>query len=204
MGNSKTFRQNIAFAVSRILGPVPLICVGWFVMAFKSGIGFWKAIWVYPLIFLLTIAFPLLITTYLIATKRVSGIEWKNVHERKKYLPPIMVFTLITLNLLTYLFTNSTIFHLSLLFSAIMLTGVMFWIFDKKISAHMIVAVATFSTINLYFHLQFLWIFLLLVPIFWARYTLNVHSGKQLIAGILMPLGFIFLGLLLFGWPAVP
>lgn len=204
MGNSKNFRENLAFIVSRLLGPLPLICLLWLVVAIKSGIGFYKAIWVYPVIFVFTIAFPILVTTYLIATKKVSGIEWKNINERKKYLPPIMVFSLIILNFLTYILTNQTTFHLGLFLSGVMIITVLFWIFNKKISAHMVVAVVVFSAINLYFHLQFLWVFLLIIPIFWARLTLNIHSKKQLLAGIFMPLIYIFLGLLLFGWPRVP
>lgn len=204
MGNSKNFRKDLAFTISRVLGPLPLICVLWLVVSVKSGIGFWKAIWVYPLIFILTIAFPVLITTYLIVTKKVSGIEWKNVEERKKYMPGITIVSLFIGNVLTYFFTNNTIFHLQLLLSVILLTMILFWIFNKKISGHMVISIIVFSGINLFFHLRFWWLFFLIVPIFWARLTLNVHSLKQLLAGIFMPLFYIALGLILFGWPAIP
>jgi len=212
MGSPKTFRENIArldsakrarlaFLISRILGPLPLICILWLVVAVKSGIGFWKAIWVYPVIFVFVIAFPVLVTTYLVVTKRVSGIEWKNISERKKYMPSIAFISLVLLNFLTYILTNPTTFHLGLLLSAVMFTMILFWIFNKKISGHMVISVVTFSGINLYFHLQFLWLFLLIIPTFWARYTLNVHSLKQLVAGILMPLLFILVGIILLCCP---
>lgn len=196
--------KKLAFIISRILGPLPLLCLLWFVVAIKSGVGFWKALWVYPLILFVSLAIPISITTFLIIAKQVSGFDWKNLSERKKFIPPIAAFAIISLVVQTYFFTNKTIFHLSLLLSAIILTMIFFWTFlNRKVSGHMTIAVITFAGINLFLQLKFLWLFLLLIPIFWARITLNVHTKRQLIAGLIIPLIYIASAVLFFGWPKV-
>lgn len=196
---------NLAFIISRVLGPLPLACLLWFVTALKSGIGFYKALWVYPLIFLFTIGTFTIFTSYLIAIKKVKNIEWPDINERKKYLPSISLITIILLNFLTYFLTNPTTFHLSLLFSVVLLTMIFIWsFFNFKISGHVIIATITFAGVNLYFHNNFLWLFVLLIPIIWARYTLKMHTLAQLIAGFVLPATIGLFALLLFGYPAVP
>lgn len=197
--------RKLAYIISRVLGPLPLICLLWLATALKSGIGFWKALWVYPLIFIATIAVPNLITTYLIATKRVKGLDWPDLNERKKYLPTITLISILALTSMTKLLTNETIFHLSLLLSAIGISLILIWIFfNFKISAHIVVATGTFAGINLFFHMRFLWLFLLLIPIIWARLELKMHTFPQLVAGFLLPTVITLAAVLLFGWPAVP
>jgi len=197
--------KRLAFIISRALGPLPLLCLLWLVTAVKSGIGFWKALWVYPLILLVSLGIPVSITSYLVSKKIVKSIDWPNLQERKKYLPPLAFFSIVTLNIMSYYLTNETIFHLGILLSAIIATMIFFWAFlDRKVSGHMVIAFVTFSGINLFFHLQFLWIYLLIIPIYWARITLGVHTPKQLLAGIFIPAFYILVGILLFGWPNVP
>lgn len=194
-----------AFIISRILGPLPLLCLLWLTTALKSGIGLGRAIWVYPVIFIITIAIPTIITTYLISVKKVKDIEWSDIDQRKKYLPPITAFSVITLLFLTKILTNETIFHLSLLLSAIMVTMVLTWSFlNFKISGHIVIATLTFAGINLFYHQKFWWLFFLIPAIIWARNKLKIHTLAQLTAGFIMPATIVFLALLLFGWPVVP
>ncbi len=200
----KTNEDKLAFLISRIFGPLPMGIIIWLLTALTSGIGFWKALVVYPIIFFTTILIPLLITLFLHATKRVPDIEWKNIDDRKKYLLPLTIVALIILNVLTYFLTNWTIFHLGLLLSAILLTMSAIWvIFDFKISGHMAVATITFAYINLLFGLTFLWLFLLLIPIGWARWHLKLHTPKELTAGFALPIIYMLLALAIFGWPGV-
>lgn len=77
-------------------------------------------------------------------------------------------------------------------------------IFNFKISGHIIMATVTIAGVNLFLGRQFLWLFLLLIPIIWARSTLKVHTLAQLLAGFILPTVIMLLALLLFGWPAVP
>lgn len=195
----------MAFVISRLLGPLPLICLLWLVVAVKSGIGFWRAIWVYPLIFAISIAFPTIITTYLILTKRVVSLDWPDLAQRRKYMPLITIFAVITSGVLTAIFTSPTIFHLNLVFLTIFSAMVAIWvIFNFKISGHTTIATCTFLAINLFFHLKLMWLFLLLIPIIWSRLVLKMHTFSQLAAGIILPAVISLTALLLFGWPAVP
>jgi hypothetical protein len=197
--------KKVAFLVSRILGPVPLLCLLWLTTAVKSGIGFWKALWVYPLILLVTLIIPTIVTTYLITVKKVADIEWISIKARRRFLLPIGVYSLSCLLILTYLLTNRTIFHLTLLFSAIVVATILIYAFTNfKISAHIVTATTTIAAINLFFNQKLLWLFLLLIPIIWARYTLKVHTLKELIAGFILSSSILILALCVFGWPKVP
>lgn len=194
-----------AFIISRVLGPIPLLIVLWLVTAVKSGIGFWRAIWVYPLILLIALAIPTAITTYLIAVKKVSDIEWKRISDRRKYLFPLSIFPVFFLSLLTYLLTNQTIFHLTLLFNSIIVVMMMIYSFSNfKVSAHIAILTVTIATVNLFYHLNYLWLFLLIIPVVWARYILKIHTLRELAAGFLIPIIIMATGILLFGWPQVP
>ncbi len=200
MGN-----RSLAYLISRVLGPLPLLILLWFVTAVKSGIGFWKALWVYPVILLATIILPTSITTFLVATKKVKDIEWSNLKDRQKYLPPLAIISIFLLLILTYWLTNQTIFHLSLLLSLIIAGMVLTWvIFNFKISNHLVIATVTFAGVNLFFHFKFWWLFILLIPIIWARYVLKMHTLAQLIWGFILPAAIGLLAILLFGYPAVP
>lgn len=205
MAQPEQIKKRLAFIISRILGPIPLVCLLWLVTAVKSGIGLWRAIWVYPLIFLFSIAIPTTITTLLIVTKHVSSIEWKSVQERKRYLTPVMLSGLACLVILTKLLTNTTTFHLSLVTAVIVLTTItVYALFNFKISFHMVIASGVFAGVNLFFHQQFLWLYLLLLPIAWARFTLKLHTVSELGAGVIVANAIIILSVLLFGWPAAP
>jgi len=198
-------QKNLAFLISRILGPIPLLCVLWTVTAFKSGIGFWKAIWVYPVILIFSLLIPTAITTYLIAVKKVSGIEWKDIRSRRKFLVPIGIYSVTILIILSYLLTDGTIFHLTLLFSTIVIAIISIYsLTNFKLSTHTAIATITFATINLFYEQKFLWLFLLLFPIVWARLKLKVHTLSELVGGFILPTVILFLGLLLFGWPKIP
>ena len=198
-------RQRLAFLISRILGPLPLICLLWLTVAVKSGIGFWRAIWVYSLIFVVTIGIPMSITTALVATRRVKDIEWSDIKQRQKYMPALTTFAVASLIILSKLLIDGTVFHLSLVLSVIILAMMLIWsLFNFKISGHIVIATCTFMTINLYFHLKFIWLFLLLFPIIWARKTLKMHTFAELAAGIILPMAISLAAVIIFGYPNIP
>lgn len=198
-------KNNLAFIISRLFGPVTFIIFLWLTTALKSGLGFWKAIWVYPVIFVFSIGIPLIITTYLVAIKRASDIDWSNIEARNKYLLPLSIPTVSIFILLFYFLTNSTLFHLSLVLAVIMIAGIFITsILKFKISGHMILASMAIANFNLFFHMGYLWLYFLLIPIAWARYTLKVHTAKELLAGIILANGIMLLALLIFGWPNIP
>lgn len=197
-------KKFIAYLISRLFGPAPMLILLWLVTALKSGIGPLKALWVYPLILTVSLGLPLLLTTYLISIKKIKNIEWSDIEDRKKYFFPLAIGSSISLSLFSYLLTNPTTFHLSLLLCAIILTmAISYKYFNFKISGHIVIATVTFAGINLYYHQKFLWLFVLLIPIIWARHILKVHQLSEMIAGFIMPLLVTLVAILLFGYPAV-
>lgn len=196
-------KQKLAYLISRLLGPAPMICLLWLVTALRSGIGFWKALWVYPLIFVFSIGIPLLVTTFMVKTKRVD-IEWSKLEDRKKLIP-LALYALASGVILTYLLTTPTLFHLSLLLTVIIILAIaVSSLLHFKISGHIILATITVSGIILFFGFNYIWLYIILLPIIWARYTLKVHTLPQLIAGFILPTVIILLALLFFGWPQIP
>lgn len=196
-------QQKIAFIISRIFGPVPVICLLWLTTALKSGIGFWHALWVYPVIFIISLGIPIAIAFYLVNIKKKVDIEWKSLSDRRKY-SPIVLYSLLSATVLIYFLTNATTFHLALVLDAIMLCVLAIYRFTSfKVSGHILVSTLTISAINLYFSTKFIWLFLLLLPIMWARKTLKVHTWTELLAGFLIPMSIILISIAIFGWPSI-
>lgn len=81
--------------------------------------------------------------------------------------------------------------------------GIIWVFFDFKISGHMVIATLAVSGVNLFFGLHFFWLYLLLIPIMWARLTLKVHTYSELLAGILLPVTLMLAALAIFGWPKI-
>ena len=197
-------KSAIAFLISRLLGPFPLLGLLWLTTAFKSGIGFWKALWVYPLIGLTGIGLPMIVSTYILYKKRSTDLDWSDLSRRKKIFLVFLPFWLMTL-FLTRLLTNPTVYHLAELSGLIIFAIFAITIFfNYKISNHVAAASGVFWGINFLTHFQFPWLFLLLGPIIWSRYVLKVHTIRQLIGGLILSNGLIILALLIFGWPNVP
>ena len=195
--------QTIAFVISRLLGPLPLLCLLWLVTAFKSGIGFWKAIWVYPLIFIVAIGVPFAISTYILIRPGGPGIEWPTIGSRRK-LYPIFLFSGSLALVLAYFLTSPTIFHLSLLAGLIAaLIYLITTLFKFKISVHTALASGVFWGINFLTHFKFWWLFFFLIPIVWSRYVLKVHNLSELLAGIILTNSLIIIAILLFGLPKI-
>ncbi len=199
----KKNKLTIAYILSRLFGPVPILCLLWFTAAYKSGIGFWRALWVYPLIFVVCVALPTAITT-LILVKRKIDLDWTNRQQRLTAFLIYLAFWFPASALVLFL-TNATMFHLYLLllFIAIILLFITSFL-KYKISLHAAGAFVTFCAVNLFTHNRYPWLFLFLIPIIWSRLVLKKHTFKQLILGILIPASLILIALLVFGWPKIP
>lgn len=195
--------KRLAFAVSRLLGPLPLLCLLWLATAVKSGIGLWRALWVYPLIFFIGIAIPTIISIAVLRYRKIS-IEWTNLKDRYLLIPIYIPFWIIVL-FLVWKLTNPTIFHLSLLMTVGIISGIISYVFlHFKISAHVMIASGVFWGINFMTHNEYPWLFILLLPLIWSRLVLKQHTMTELIAGLIVANGIMVVAVLLFGWPAVP
>ncbi len=197
------FYISVAYAISRILGPLPLLVLLWIVTAVRSGIGFWKALWTYPLILLIGLAFPTVILTYFIIRLHID-LDWSKLNQRIKALIIYLPFWAVALILIRQL-TSSTIYHLAQLGTVLIITLIgITTIFKFKISLHTAAASAVFWGINFLTHFQYPWLFLLLIPIIWARYVLKIHTAIELFSGLILANSLIILAVLLFGLPSVP
>lgn len=198
------WKYAAAYFVSRILGPFPLLILLWFVTAVKSGIGFWKALWVYPLIGFVGIGLPFLVSTWILFRKKSTDLEWTDTDDRVNVILITLFFWFLSTILVKYL-TNQTIFHLTLLAGGI---GIILFLITAvlrfRISLHISAASGVFWGINFLTHFKFLWLFILLIPVIWSRYVLKAHTLAELTAGLILTNGLIILAILLFGLPRVP
>lgn len=200
----KTRKNRLAYLISRVLGPTPLVSLTFLLVAVNSGIGINKALWVYPLIFLVSIATPMVFTIYLVLSKKVKDIEWSDIKDRGKYMPPIVIYSLGSLTFLIWLLTTSTLFRMTLLFDAIVFVMILFYKYlELKASVHIMFATIAFASIILFFGFQYFWIFIFLLPIMWARRTLKVHTWPELLVGFFVPATLMIAALLIFGWPHI-
>ncbi len=194
--------KKFAYIISRLLGPLPMLCLLWLVTALKSGVSYSRAIWVYPLIFLVGIIIPTLISVSVMRVKKID-FEWTNLKDRKLLIPIYFPLWLVVL-VITWQFTNLVIFHLALITTLQIIIGItLYTYFHFKASAHMMIASGTFWGVNFMTHGSFWWLFLLLIPLMWARLKLKQHSFKELIAGLLVINVLDILALLFFGWLGV-
>jgi hypothetical protein len=201
----KTTKHRLAFIISRVLGPLPLLCLLWLATAVKSGIGIWRALWVYPVIFIIGIAIPFSITTYILIKRHGrTTIEWTNIKDRMIFVPLLFFFWSINL-VAVYFLTNRTVFHLSLLAAALTVAAFFITVILKfKISLHIMAASGVFWGVNFMTHFKFWWLFLLLPPLIWARYVLKIHTLTELASAAILANTLILLAVYIFGWPAVP
>lgn len=197
-------KYSTAFFISRLFGPVPLLCLLWLATALKSGIGAWKALWVYPLIFVIGIAAPFLVTTFLVVIGKVESFEWSRLKDRYLMFAVVLFFWLIDL-IFIYFLTNRTIFHLALLAGEVTAAALLVMaVFQFKISLHTTAASGVFWGVNFLTHFRYWWLFFFLIPIVWARYVLKIHTAKELAAGFVLANGLIIIAVAIFGLPAVP
>lgn len=197
------WKKKLAFVISRVLGPLPLLCLLWLATAVKSGIGFWKALWVYPLIFIVGIAIPTAISLVVMQRRKIN-FEWSNLKDRRLLVPIYIPFWLVVI-LLTWLLTNSTIFHLALLTTLEVTFALIFYLYLKvKISAHMMIASGVFWGVNFMTHNKYWWLFFFLIPLIWARLELKQHTWAELIIGLLLVNAIDTVAIIIFGWPGVP
>lgn len=195
--------KKLAFLISRVLGPLPLLCLLWLATALKSGIGFWKALWVYPLIFLIGIAIPTGISIIVMKIKKID-FEWTNLKDRYLLIPIYIPFWVLVL-ICTWFLTDQTIFHLALLCTFGIIVGIISYVyFHFKISAHIMIASGVFWGVNFMTHIKYWWLFLLLIPLIWARLKLKQHTWVELIAALVVVNIIDIVAILLFGWPRVP
>lgn len=185
-------KEKLANIISIILGPqvwAPLI----FLVGFShSGINNYNSYLLLPSILVLQVFLPL---AYLYLAPKVGlATSWDlpKREERYPFLGLVFITSLISLYLI-HQFGDQFLFNLFLLFF-ILLSVVFVITLYWKISLHTYLNTFGVIFINYLFDWKLPFLFLTIPIVFWARLTLKKHTILQLLAGILISLGFMLLG----------
>lgn len=187
---------KLAIVISRLFDPAWLIpgmlavAAGW---SLFNGLR-WRFI---VILLLIDGLIPLIYFVHLLSTKEISDWDTTRREQRLK----LYGFTLVTHSIGVILaFLLGKIVLAKILFLFLILAGIFTLItFKWKISIHTGVSSAAVVFLSLLFGLNWLWLFLIVVVVAWARITMKKHSFWQAVIGAAAAAGIIFLGFKLLG-----
>lgn len=193
---SKKQETMIAVFISRLLDPVWLI-PGMLVMAagwsLFNGLR-WRFIF---LLLLIDGLIPFLYFVHLLSTKEISDWDTTKRGQRIK----LYGFTLVVHGIgviMAYLLGKVVLAEILFIFwtMALIFTLITFW---WKISIHTGVSAAAIILLSFLFGPSWLWLFLIVAAVAWARITIKKHTFWQTVAGAGLAAGMLVLGFKLFG-----
>lgn len=175
---------KLANFISFILGPQIWFPVIFYLLLSRTDLSITYPKIIVPLIFLLQVIIPL--AGPFIAFKK-GKIKSLDIPERKDRVGFMLVASLswLTSLLVIYFFGNFALFKTSLIIFVlifIMFLITLFW----KISIHVATNTAGVFFVNYVYGWHFLYLFLLIPLVAWARLKLRVHTPFQLISGFLV------------------
>lgn len=194
---TKNWRRNVAEFVSFVANPALIVVVGMAVITSQfadTNEQFWR--WTAIGSFLL-VGPSLLYVAY--SWKKVGKIDI-DVSKREDRIVPLLISSLGALfgsYLVQSRLGNETLTLFSNILSAMMLTMTivtLVW----KISLHAASLTAMITLMVLFRDPQFAWLYLLILPVAWARLFLHQHTPAQIVAGSLTGAGVTFLASVLF------
>lgn len=172
--------------ISRVCEPIiwaPLMI--WLTMS-KVPIPTEKKIFYYPILVFFVFVIPFGYFMYLVYVKKELDIDVTQREKRMgftiKSMMSFAIAVLITYFVERKLFVIATAVFLSVL-ALIIITN--WW----KISFHGGLNTLIIITLNYLYNWRFWWVFLLLIPIGWARLMLKKHDLAQYFAGVLVCAG---------------
>lgn len=177
-------RQKLAEYISIILGPQIWLPVLMLVILLNSNLTL-KQLWILiPSIGLLQVAIPL---GYLyLAPKEGLATKWDLPRRQDRYLFFIVaIFCTIASLYIVYLLGTPFLFQMGLIFLGLLVILSLITIY-WKISLHASINTAGSILICYIFGLQYIWVFLSIPLVFWARLTLKRHTISQLLAGTIL------------------
>lgn len=189
-------KKSFAIIISRLFDPVWLIpgmlalAAGWSLI---NGLR-WRFI---VILLLIDGLIPFLYFVHLLSTKEVS--DWDTTRREQRIR--LYGFTLVAHSTGVILsFLLGKIVLAKILFIFLILAAVFTLItFRWKISIHTGVSSAAVVFLSLIFGLNWLWLFLLVAAIAWARIVMKKHSFWQAISGAGLAAGIIALGFYILG-----
>lgn len=190
--------KKFAFFISRIFDfyfwfPTLLL-----ISLFNTGLGRHQIEILLPTLLVLDVGVPITLFFWILREKVVSDIDVTRREERPK-LFGFSALLILGSTYISYLFGNTLFFGLQV--TAFFLIFTLFLITLKyKISGHMAMNVSAILIINYLFNWQFLWLFLIVPVVAFARIYLKKHTLGQVVTGSVVGLVEPLLVLRLFGF----
>lgn len=159
----------------------PLILI---ISLLNSGLSTQQVKILFILLGIIDVLFPIILFFYYLKTKRISDIDVTIRQERHKLFAVVSLFLLLGTTV-SFSFGNQEFFILHLTVFMMTLT-ILCITFFYKISAHLFMAAGTLFLINFLLDWHALWLFILLLPIAFARFYLKKHDMPQILLGSIL------------------
>jgi hypothetical protein len=190
----KKVQSFFAEVVSRVLDPVleiPLALILAVGFAVREGLR-WRFV---GLLLFVDAIVPLIFFLIMLYHKQIKDWDVKNRAQRI----PLYLFAMFCHSggiWLAHELGKTQLVSILLVFYAV---AVIFFLITLKwkISLHAGVNAVLFTTINLFYDFQYVWLYSLLFLVMWARVYQKHHTWAQVIAGALLGSGVVYIGLLL-------
>ncbi|MCA9390223.1 hypothetical protein KC571_02360 [candidate division WWE3 bacterium] len=180
-------KEAIAFLVSRLFGPESIMPLSlWFVISFMGDFD-WRED---PLLLAITAFFFLIAPILIFLIFYFLGYLTDIDATERKQRPPVLIAKQISLSIgLFFVWMRAPGLTVQLYTWWYLITlSILLISFIWKISIHMTAASMLFWAVYLIFGSSMLAVFILLLPIAWARLTLKKHEPLQLAFGAVLPL----------------
>lgn len=190
-------KKKLAHYLSVLLGGMVWLPVVFYFIINRTGLTSDQLIIIAPTILILQVIIPNLYS--IVAPKMGWASTWdiEKREERRPFFILIIILSLITFIVVsTY---GNEIFKdfYAILMALVIIQAIIteYW----KISTHSSLNTAGPIVINYFTGWKYLWLFLLIPVVFWARLQIKKHTIKQLYGGVIVTGGVILLGLLITG-----
>ncbi|HXL02593.1 MAG TPA: hypothetical protein PK016_05680 [Candidatus Atribacteria bacterium] len=184
-------KESLAQTFSLVLQPSAIATLLYLVVSFSFATG-WRT-WVFFLIGLFFVGvFPILLVLFLTKKGKVSDPDLPNREER--FFPYLMICSSYLLALVIFLLASAplplvaiTCCYLGVTFVGALIS--LFW----KISLHLAGIAGPVTALVMILNPYWAFLYLLLVPLGWARIYLGKHNLYQVVAGSMMSMVITFI-----------
>jgi hypothetical protein len=183
--------KKLAQTFSLILQPSVVAVLLYLVVSFSFAKG-WRA-WLFFLIGLLFVSvFPVLVVLFLTKRGKISDPDLSRRQER--FFPYLMICGCYFLALLIFLLISAPLplIVITCCYLGVTLVGTLvslFW----KVSLHLAGVAGPVTALTMLVHPYWAFLYLLLVPLGWARIYLDKHDLYQVVAGSMMSMVITFI-----------
>lgn len=191
-------KNKLAKIISFIINPIACLFPASLAISFIDHLAGYNRLFWGIFLFLFLGFLPVISLFFGMKKGKISDVDFTKKEERTPYIILLLFFWLIALLLAIYFqgpWLVVVVMSIAIIFSAIVLLINLFW----KISNHSLFITAISIFINTLFGWHYLWLFLIIPLVFWARLELKKHTVYQLVAGSLLGL-FVYPLMKIFGY----